>query len=93
MTSLDTTISRMLSGYTGDAVIEPSEEFDGDLLRDESRRFVTRALAAAGVALGFIAWLLWTLSATTTTPSLIGTGATATLGDTAPVPAFSQEMR
>lgn len=62
MTSLDTTISRMLSEYTGDAVIESSEEFDGDLSRDESRRFVTRALAAAGVAVGFIAWLMWVMS-------------------------------
>jgi hypothetical protein len=92
MTSLDTTISRMLSEYTGDAVIEPSE-FDGDLSRCDTRRFMARSLAAAAVALGFMGALFWTLSAPTSSPSLIGTGATATLGDTAPVPAFSQEMR
>lgn len=62
MISLGTTISRMLSDYHGDAVIEPSEEFDGDLSRAESRRFVCRAIIAAGVALGFIAWLMWVMS-------------------------------
>lgn len=64
-----------------------------DLSCEELGRFVLQALAAAAVALGFIGWLFWTLSATTSSPSLIGTGATAPLGDTAPVPAFSQEMR
>lgn len=37
--------------------------------------------------------ILQSLSAPTSSPSLIGTGANAPLGDTAPVPAFSQEMR
>ena len=64
-----------------------------DLSCEELGRFVLQALAAAAVALGFIGWLFWTLSATNSSPSLIGTGATAPLGDTAPVPAFSQEMR
>lgn len=64
-----------------------------DLSCEELGRFVLKALAAAAVALGFIGWLFWTLSATTSSPSLIGTGANATLGDTAPVPAFFQEMR
>lgn len=64
-----------------------------DLSCEELGRFVASALAAAAVALVFIGWLFWTLSATTSSPSLIGTGATAPLGDTAPVPAFSQEMR
>ena len=57
------------------------------------RWFVASALAAAALALVFIGFLHWTLSATTSSPSLIGTGATAPLGDAAPVPAFSQEMR
>lgn len=90
MSSLETTISRMLSEYTGDAVIEPSE-FDGDLSRRDTRRFMARSLAAAAVALVFIGFLHWTLSAPTSSPSLIGTGATAPLGDTAPVPAFYTE--
>lgn len=64
-----------------------------DLSCEELGRFVLQALAAAAVALGFMGALFWTLSAPTSSPSLIGTGATATLGDTAPVPAFSQEMR
>ena len=64
-----------------------------DLSCEELGRFVLQALAAAAVALGFIGWLFWTLSATTSSPSLIGTGATAPVGDTAPVLAFSQEMR
>jgi len=63
-----------------------------DLSCEELGRFVLQELAAAALALVFIAWLLWTLSAAPS-PSLIGTGATAPLGDTAPVPAFSQEMR
>jgi hypothetical protein len=92
MSNIDSTISRMLSEYTGDAVIEPTE-FDGDLSRRDTLRFMARSLAAAAVALGFIGALFWTLSATPSSPSLIGTGATASLGDTAPVPAFSQEMR
>lgn len=37
--------------------------------------------------------ILQSLSAAAPSPSLIGTGANATLGDTAPVPAFFQEMR
>lgn len=60
--TLDSTISRMLSDYHGDAVIEPTEEFDGDLSRDESRRFVIRAIIAVGVAIGFIVWLMWVMS-------------------------------
>jgi hypothetical protein len=35
--------------------------------------------------------ILQTLSATTSSPSLIGAGANAPLGDTAPVPAFYTE--
>ena len=62
-----------------------------DLSCEELGRFVLQALAAAAVALGFIGWLFWTLSATNSSPSLIGTGATAPLGDTAPVPAFYTE--
>lgn len=64
-----------------------------DLSLEEAGRLFARSIAAAAVALGFIGFLHWTLSATTSSPSLIGTGANATLGDTAPVPAFSQEMR
>lgn len=90
MSSLETTISRMLSEYTGDAVIEPTE-FDGELSRRDTSRFMARSLAAAAVALGFIGALFWALSATAPSPSLIGTGANATLGDTAPVPAFYTE--
>ena len=60
MSNLDSTISRMLSEYTGDAVIEPAE-FDGELSRRDTRRFMARALAAAAVALGFIGSLLWVL--------------------------------
>jgi len=48
MSNLDSTISRMLSDYTGDAVIEPSE-FDGDLSRRDTRRFMVRSLAGAAV--------------------------------------------
>lgn len=75
MSNLDSTISRMLSEYTGDAVIEPSEFdagflvddhaisewFDGDLSRRDTRRFMARSLAGAAVALGFIGSLLWVL--------------------------------
>lgn len=64
-----------------------------DLSLEEAGRLFARFIAAAAVALVFIGFLHWTLSATTSSPSLIGTGATASLGDTAPVPAFSQEMR
>lgn len=64
-----------------------------DLSLEEAGRHLARSIAAAAVALVFIGFLHWTLSATTSSPSLIGTGANATLGDTAPVPAFSQEMR
>lgn len=64
-----------------------------DLSLGEAGRLIARSIAAAAVALVFIGFLHWTLSATTSSPSLIGTGANAPLGDTAPVPAFSQEMR
>ena len=86
MSNLDSTISRMLSE------IELTE-FDGDLSRRDTRRFMARSLAAAAVALGFMGALFWTLSATASSPSLIGTGANATLGDTAPVPYVSPEER
>lgn len=64
-----------------------------DLSYEDMGAFLASALVAAAVALGFIAYLFWSLSATTSSPSLIGTGANAPLGDTAAVPAFSQEMR
>ena len=64
-----------------------------DLSLEEAGKLIARFIAAAAIALVFIGFLHWTLSATTSSPSLIGTGANATLGDTAPVPAFSQEMR
>ena len=64
-----------------------------DLSLEDMGAFLASAIIAAAVALGVIAFLFWSLSATTSSPSLIGTGATATLGDTASVPAFSQEMR
>ena len=64
-----------------------------DLSLEEAGKLIARFIAAAAIALVFIGFLHWTLSATTCSPSLIGTGATAPLGDTAPVPAFSQEMR
>lgn len=62
-----------------------------DLSLEEAGRLFARSIAAAAVALVFIGFLHWTLSATTSSPSLIGTGATAPLGDTAPVPAFYTE--
>ena len=64
-----------------------------DLSLENMRAFLASALVAAAIALGFIAYLFWSLSAAAPSPSLIGTGAAAPLGDTAPVPAFSQEMR
>lgn len=64
-----------------------------DLSLENMRAFLASALVAAAIALGFIAYLFWSLSAAAPSPSLVGTGATAPLGDTAPVPAFSQEMR
>ena len=64
-----------------------------DLSLENMGAFLASAIIAAAVAFGFIAYLFWSLSATTSSPSLIGAGATAPLGDTAPVPAFSQEMR
>lgn len=85
MSNLESTISRMFSEYTGDAVIEPSE-FDGDLSRRDTRRFMARSLAAAAVALGFIAFLFWSLSAAAPSPPLVGTGARGLLPAVAPVP-------
>lgn len=72
--------------------MSPHDDHD-DLSIEVARRFLTDVVIGAVVALVFIGFLHWTLSATTSSPSLIGTGATASLGDTAPVPAFSQEMR
>lgn len=72
--------------------MSPHDDHD-DLSIEVARRFLTDVVIGAVVALVFIGFLHWTLSATTSSPSLIGTGANATLGDTAPVPAFSQEMR
>lgn len=72
--------------------MSPHDDHD-DLSIEVARRFLTDVVIGAVVALVFIGFLHWTLSATTSSPSLIGTGATAPLGDTAPVPAFSQEMR
>lgn len=51
MSNLDSTISRMLSEYTGDAVIEPAE-FDGELSRRDTRRFMARALVTNLVTSG-----------------------------------------
>lgn len=62
-----------------------------DLSPEEAGGLFARSIASAAVALVFIGFLHWTLSATTSSPSLIGTGATAPLGDTAPVPAFYTE--
>lgn len=64
-----------------------------DLSLENMRAFLASAVIAAAVALGFMGALFWTLSATTSSPSLIGTGANAPLGDTAPVPYVSPEER
>ena len=64
-----------------------------DLSYEDMGAFLASALVAAAVALGFIAYLFWSLSAAAPVPSLVGTGANATLGDTAPVPYVSPEER
>jgi hypothetical protein len=57
-------------------------------------RWKERSRTYSGIAFAMAEqWGDFIRSATTSSPSLIGTGANATLGDTAPVPAFSQEIR
>lgn len=64
-----------------------------DLSLEEAGGLFARSIAAAAVALVFIGFLHWTLSATTSSPSLVGTGARGLLPAVAPVPYFSPEER
>lgn len=64
-----------------------------DLSIGEAGRHFARSIAAAAVALGFIAYLFWSLSAAAPVPSLVGTGARGLLPAVAPVPYVSPEER
>lgn len=64
-----------------------------DLSLQDMGAFLASALVAAAVALGFIAFLFWSLSATAPVPSLVGTGARGLLPAVAPVPYVSPEER
>lgn len=72
--------------------MSPHDDHD-DLSIEVARRFLTDVVIGAVVALVFIGFLHWTLSATTSSPSLVGTGARGLLPAVAPVPYFSPEER
>lgn len=64
-----------------------------DLSPEDMGAFLASAIIAAAVAICFIAFLFWTLSAAAPSPSLVGTGARGLLPAVAPVPYVSPEER
>lgn len=63
-----------------------------DLSLEDMGAFLASALVAAAVALAFIGYLFWSLSATALSQSLVGTGARDPLLAGVPVP-YVEEAR